>query len=60
MRNFHIFVKAIQILAKENNDDQKELQRCQPYSRMQVVEVLDHHVSRTVDDWVSLNHLKVI
>ena len=26
---------------------------------MQVVEVLDHHVSRTVDDWTSLNHLKV-
>jgi hypothetical protein len=34
------------------------LSRCED-SKMQVVEVLDHHISRTVDDWTSLNHLKV-
>lgn len=27
-------------------------------SKLSLVEVFDHHISRTVDDWVMLSHLK--
>ena len=49
----------MKILSIDKSADQNVF-RSQSDSKMQVVEVLDHHVSRTVDDWVSLNHLKVI
>lgn len=29
-----------------------------PISRLSLVEVLDHHISRVIDDWLLLKHLK--
>ena len=29
-----------------------------PISRLSLVEVLDHHISRIIDDWLLLKHLK--
>jgi len=50
--------KLLSLLSRSGEVESiEQLSRCED-SKMQVVEVLDHHVSRTVDDWTSLNHLK--
>ena len=50
--------KLLSLLSSGGDTKESEALRKSADSKMQVVEVLDHHVSRTVDDWTSLSHLK--
>merc|ERR1712020_224081 len=50
--------KLLSLLSSGGDTKESKVLRKSADSKMQVVEVLDHHVSRTVDDWTSLSHLK--